>query len=188
MSLVAGISSTLAARHQRATESFAKPGGKDAAAEPCGPAAAGRQTAEQIGELAARCLSDLLQLPACFYLSADGQAPIVYGAGNSVCQKLEDAAVRTVFPAIDRPAGAVICTGDAPTAISRFLPVRECLRLRASSCRKSRTRRAMSFLQLLLSQFAMALERQRLSDERHQMAVEKQKRADTRQPAACHFS
>ena len=28
------------------------------------------------------------------------------------------------------------------------------------------------FLQLLLSQFAMALERQRLSDERHQMAVE----------------
>ena len=175
MSLVAGISSTLAAGIKEQRNLSQSREEKTQQLNRVAQQLLGAQTAEQIGELAARCLSDLLQLPACFYLSADGQAPIVYGAGNGVCQKLEDAAVQTVF-SCNRPAGRG-CDLYGGCAY-RYFPISSGQRVLAAAgiqLQEELDEESHEFLQLLLSQFAMALERQRLSDERHQMAVEKQK-------------
>ena len=162
MSLVAGISSTLAAGIKEQRNLSQSREEKTQQLNRVAQQLLGAQTAEQIGELAARCLSDLLQLPACFYLSADGQAPIVYGAGNSVCQKLEDAAVRTVF-SCNRPAGRG-CDLYGGCAY-RYFPISSGQRVLAAAgiqLQEEPDEESHEFLQLLLSQFAMALERQQL--------------------------
>lgn len=51
----------------------------------------GAQTTEQIGALAARCLSEFLQLPACFYLTAETQSPLICGQADDFSPKLEAA-------------------------------------------------------------------------------------------------
>ena len=184
MSLVAGISSTLAAGIKEQRNLSQSREEKTQQLNRVAQQLLGAQTAATNrgagGTVPFRSRS---QLPACFYLSADGQAPIVYGAGNSVCQKLEDAAVRTVF-SCNRPAGRG-CDLYGGCAY-RYFPISSGQRVLAAAgiqLQEELDEESHEFLQLLLSQFAMALERQRLSDERHQMAVEKRKKS--RHAATC---
>ncbi|MDD3192813.1 MAG: DUF4118 domain-containing protein [Oscillospiraceae bacterium] len=134
------------------------------------------QSAEQIGLLAARCLSELLQCPACFYLSAETRSPFTCGEIGGLSPERELAAVQTVFTCnqptgrgCERENGCVfhyfpVFSGQKVLAVAGIRPEREPL-----------DEDNREFLQLLLAQFAMALERQHLSDERQQMVVEKQK-------------
>lgn len=66
MSLVAGISSTLAAGIKEQRNLSQSREEKTQQLNRVAQQLLGAQTAEQIGELAARCLSDLLQLPSLF--------------------------------------------------------------------------------------------------------------------------
>lgn len=119
----------------------------------------GVQTAEQIGALAARCLSEFLQLPSCFYLTAETQSPLICGQADDFSPKLEAAAVQTVFSA-NRSAGrgCDLCGG----CTYRYFPVSSGQRVLAAAgirLHGELEEENQEFLQLLLSQFAMALER-----------------------------
>ena len=175
MLLVAGISSTLAAgiKEQRNLSQSREENTQKL--NRVAQQLLGAQTAEQIGALAARCLSEFLQLPSCFYLTAETQSPMICGQADDFSPKQEAAAVQTVFSA-NRSAGwgCDLCGG----CTYRYFPVSSGQGVLAAAgirLHGELEEENQEFLQLLLSQFAMALERQRLSDERHQMAVEKQK-------------
>ena len=135
----------------------------------------GAQSAQQIGALAAQCLAQSLQAPACFYLSADMSVPFAFGQVEGLSFQQEQEAVRTVF-ACNRPAGrgSDLCAGCG----YRYFPVfsgQQVLAVAGIRTEEPLSEENQEFFQLLLSQFAMALERQRLADERQRLAVEKQK-------------